>query len=87
MKKYKQVLARRDKNGPYGPDNCYFRKPANDKEREMGMEMLNPMEPIKIPLTLQDMRTLKEAKDKQLAMIFIRMHWRAENYGDKGMRL
>lgn len=84
-KKGKQmnVLARRDSEGPYDPDNCYWREAQSEKEAQYGIEDIGLTEPEIIPLTRREekQRAALPEEQKRAFDIWARMWWRAKHYG------
>lgn len=74
------VLARKDSLGPYGPDNCYWRRARTAKEARMGIEEWNPDEPEDLPLTLDEEleRDRMPESEQRMFDIWKRMMWRSE---------
>jgi hypothetical protein len=85
MATYEYVLARRDVNGPYGPENCYWRKAHSAKEAQRGIEDLGLEEPDTIPLTTEQQQQRDELPEEQRHTfdIWARMQWRRRHYGSE----
>lgn len=74
------MLARRDHDGPFSPDNCYWRKARTEKEARMGIEEWYPDEPEDIPFTAEERlkRSRMSASEQRMFDIWKRMIWRSE---------
>jgi hypothetical protein len=75
------VLARKDPDGPYGPENCHWRPARSEKEARMGIEEWIPGEPDVVPLTdeqKEQLATMTDPRDRETFLIWARMLWRAK---------
>jgi transcriptional regulator with XRE-family HTH domain len=76
------VLARKDPEGPYSPENCFWRPARNAKEARMGIEEWFTAEPDELPLTASQKRQrekLRTEDERRLFDIWARMLWRASH--------
>ena len=82
IKRRQAVLARRDENEPYAPENVHWHEAKTDKEERMGIEELAlfPNEPESVPCTLaqQQERDRLPKKEREMYDIWLRIKWRSD---------
>ncbi len=81
------VLARRDQQGIYGPENCYWRTARTEREARWGLEeceLTAPFEPEDLPLDDEQRRECERMppKERLMYLVWARMLWRASQFND-----